>query len=130
MTEFEGVTYASCGTSCADLPSQNVGQCSEKPNKIPRGLFRNCREVMDLLQDEEETNSLLELKEESEVPNKTKQNNVEPPLVEEEDKLTLDRAMQLASLRERDDPEADDLFHRLFTKLNFFSTAQDQTHHI
>ena len=118
MTEFEGVTYASCGTSCADLPSQNVGQSSEKPNKIPRGLFRNCREVMDLLQDEEETNSLLELKEESEVPSppslkKTKQNNVEPPLVEEEDELTLDRAMQLASLRERDDPEADDLFHRL-----------------
>ena len=118
MTEFEGVTYASCGTSCADLASQNVGQSSEKPNKIPRGLFRNCREVMDLLQDEEETNSLVELKEESEVPSppslkKTKQNVVEPPLVEEEDELTLDRAMQLASLRERDDPEADDLFHRL-----------------
>ena len=89
---------------------------------MPRGLFRNCREVMDLLQDEEETNSLLELKEESEVPstvppmlNKTKQNVVEPPLVEEEDELTLDRAMQLASLRERDDPEADDLFHRLYS---------------
>ena len=140
MTEFEGVTYASCGTSCADLPSQNVGQSSEKPNKMPRGLFRNCREVMDLLQDEEETNSLLELKEESEVPsppmlNKTKQNVVEPPLVEEEDELTLDRAMQLASLRERDDPEADDLFHRLYSvytihKINPFSTAQDQTHHI
>ena len=134
MTEFEGVTYASCGTSCADLPSQNVGQSSEKPNKIPRGLFRNCREVMDLLQDEEETNSLLELKEESEVPsppmlNKTMQNNVEPPLVEEEDELTLDRAMQLASLRERDDPEADDLFHRLYSvyhsQIQTFSTAQD-----
>ena len=124
MTEFEGVTYASCGTSCADLPSQNVGQSSEKPNKIPRGLFRNCREVMDLLQDEEETNSLLELKEESEVPsppmlNKTKQNVEEPPLVEEEEELTLDRAMQLASLRERDDPEADDLFHRLYSVHKF-----------
>ena len=137
MTEFEGVTYASCGTSCADLASQNVGQSSEKPNKMPRGLFRNCREVMDLLQDEEETNSLVELKEESEVPspippmlNKTKQNVVEPPLVEEEDELTLDRAMQLASLRERDDPEADDLFHRLYSvhKIKLFSTAQDQTH--
>ena len=135
MTEFEGVTYASCGTSCADLATQNVGQSSEKPNKMPRGLFRNCREVMDLLQDEEETNSLLELKEESEVPSppslkKTKQNNVEPPLVEEEDELTLDRAMQLASLRERDDPEADDLFHRLCSvytihKIKLFSTAQD-----
>ena len=124
MTEFEGVTYASCGTSCADLASQNVGQSSEKPNKIPRGLFRNCREVMDLLQDEEETNSLLELKEESEVPSppslkKTKQNVVEPPFVEEEDELTLDRAMQLASLRERDDPEADDLFHRLYSVHKF-----------
>ena len=92
---------------------------------------------MDLLQDEEETNSLLELKEESEVPstvplmlNKTKQNVEEPPLVEEEDELTLDRAMQLASLRERDDPEADDLFHRLYSvhKIKLFSTAQDQTH--
>ena len=138
MTEFEGVTYASCGTSCADLPSQNVGQSSETPNKMPRGLFRNCREVMDLLQDEEETNSLLELKEESEVPstfppmlNKTKQ---KPPLVEEEDELTLDRAMQLASLRERDDPEADDLFHRLcsahYSQNQTFSTAQDQTHRV
>ena len=96
---------------------------------------------MDLLQDEEETNSLLELKEESEVPstvppmlNKTKQNVEEPPLVEEEDELTLDRAMQLASLRERDDPEADDLFHRLCSVDNSqnqtFSTAQVQTHHI
>ena len=89
---------------------------------------------MDLLQDEEETNSLLELKEESEVPSppslkKTKQNNVEPPLVEEEDELTLDRAMQLASLRERDDAEADDLFHRLcsahYSQIQTFSTAQD-----
>ena len=89
---------------------------------------------MDLLQDEEETNSLVELKEESEVPsppslNKTKQNNVEPPLVEEEDELTLDRAMQLASLRERDDAEADDLFHRLcsahYSQIQTFSTAQD-----
>ena len=132
MTEFEGVTYASCGTSCADLATQNVGQSSEKPNKIPRGLFRNCREVMDLLQDEEETNSLLELKEESEVPsppslNKTMQNVVEPPLVEEEDELTLDRAMQLASLRERDDPEADDLFHRLCSVYKF---KPFQTHHV
>ena len=140
MTEFEGVTYASCGTSCADLPSQNVGQSSEKPNKMPRGLFRNCREVMDLLQDEEETNSLLELKEESEVPstsslNKTKRNNVEPPLVEEEEELTLDRAMQLASLRERDDPEADDLFHRLCSahysqNQTFFHSARSNSSYI
>ena len=94
---------------------------------------------MDLLQDEEETNSLVELKEESEVPsppmlNKTMQNVVEPPLVEEEDELTLDRAMQLASLRERDDPEADDLFHRLYSahhsQNQTFSTAQDQTHFV
>ena len=87
---------------------------------------------MDLLQDEEETNSLLELKEESEVPsppmlNKTKQNNVEPPLVEEEDELTLDRAMQLASLRERDDPEADDLFHRLYRLYKFKPFPQRKT---
>ena len=86
-----------------------------------------------MLQDEEETNSLVELKEESEVPSPPSlKNNVQPPLVEEEDELTLDRAMQLASLRERDDPEADDLFHRLYSvhKIKLFSTAQDQTHHI
>ena len=97
---------------------------------------------MDLLQDEEETNSLLELKEESEVPstvppmlNKTKQNVVEPPLVEEEDELTLDRAMQLASLRERDDPEADDLFHRLYSvhhsqNHTFFHSARSDSSYI
>ena len=91
---------------------------------------------MDLLQDEEETNSLLELKEESEVPSPPSlKNNVEPPLVEEEDELTLDRAMQLASLRERDDPEADDLFHRLCSahysqNQTFFHSARSNSSYL
>ena len=110
MTEFEGVSYASCGTSCDDLVSSTV--TAGKQERVPKGLFRNCREVMDLLQDEEESNSLLELKEE--VPSMVKQplkNPEEPPRVEE---FTLDRAMQLPSLRDTQDPEADDLFERTF----------------
>ena len=113
MTEFEGVSYASCGTSCDDLVSSTV--TAGKQERVPKGLFRNCREVMDLLQDEEESNSLLELKEEEEeVPPMVKQplkNPEEPPRVEE---FTLDRAMQLPSLRDTQDPEADDLFERTF----------------
>ena len=110
MTEFEGVSYASCGTSCDDLVSSTV--TAGKQERVPKGLFRNCREVMDLLQDEEESNSLLELKEE--VPSMVKQplkNPEEPPRVEE---FTLDRAMQLPSLRDTQDPDADDLFERTF----------------
>ena len=120
MTEFEGVSYASCGTSCDDLgisPVAPGGGGEGKQARVPKGLFRNCREVMDLLQDEEETNSLVELKEEEEeMPTKVKQAenrkpNQEPPLIEE---FTLDRAMQLPSLRETQDTEADDLFERTF----------------
>ena len=121
MTEFEGVTYASCGTSCDDLGSPTVGQGEGTQDRIPKGLFRNCREVMDLLEDEEETNSLVELKEEEdEMParvkqlleDKKKQEKQEPPLLEE---FTLDRAMQLPSLRDTtQDPDADDLFEKTF----------------
>ena len=110
MTEFEGVSYASCGTSCDDLASQTVGK--GRQDRIPKGLFRNCREVMDLLQDEEETNSLVELKEEEDEMPAMKQEKQQLPLVEE---FTLDRAMQLPSLREtKQDPDADDLFERTF----------------
>ena len=126
MTDFEGVTYASCGTSSDDLgitpvePGVVAGGEGKVATRIPKGLFRNCREVMDLLQDEEETNSLVELKEEEdEIPSKvkqventTKQKKQEPPLIEE---FTLDRAMQLPSLRnDTQDSEADDLFERTF----------------
>ena len=118
MTEFEGVTYASCGTSCDDLASPTVGQGKGTQDRIPKGLFRNCREVMDLLEDEEETNSLVELKEEEdEMPARVKQSledtkKQEPPLLEE---FTLDRAMQLPSLRDTtQDPDADDLFEKTF----------------
>ena len=112
MTEFEGVTYASCGTSCDDLVRPPVDRGEGKQARIPKGLFRNCREVMDLLQDEEETNSLVELKEEEEeMPLKGRKAKEEPPLIEE---FTLDRAMQLPSLRETQDPDADDLFEKTF----------------
>ena len=111
----EGVSYASCGTSCDDLGIPPVEPGGEgRQARIPKGLFRNCREVMDLLQDEEETNSLVELKEEEEeMPSKVEngKQRQELPLIEE---FTLDRAMQLPSLRDTQDTEADDLFEKTF----------------